>query len=178
MQKKWKRAGAGAKGRLREAHAALHGKANGDYKLKLYFATTGKVTEGLKKKAGRVVSVFPDTKLEVLDRLPIIRLLSDWLEGAAPPLPELDLTVDGPHTLPHHESHEGLEAWVFSTTSEELCRLYKQADERLFARNVRGYLGADRTINTEIRRSAKGESRTLLVPEQRHHDSRGRSGKA
>lgn len=153
--KKWEQAGSGAKRKLLEAHTALHGKAKGGYKLKMYFATTGRVTEKRQRKAKQIAAAAGNTELEVLDKRAILRLLSAWLGGWAPPLPGMNLGIDGPYTLMHEDGHEGLKAWVFSTTSQEVCRLYKIAGERLFARNVRGYLGGDTSINREIRGTAK-----------------------
>jgi len=123
--KKFEQAGSGAKKKLLEAHAALHGKVKGGYKLKMYFATTGKVTAKCQKKAKQIAGAAGNTELEVLDRKAILRVLSAWLGGWAPPLPAMNLGIDGPHTLMHEDGHEGLKAWVFSTTSQEICRLYK-----------------------------------------------------
>jgi len=153
--KKWEQAGSGAKKKLLEAHAALHGKAKGGYKLQMYFATSGRVSIKRQRKAKQIAAAAGNTELEVLDKKAILRILSAWLGGWAPPLPAMNLGIDGPHTLMHEDGHEGLKAWVFSTTSQEVCRLYRIAGERLFARNVRGYLGGDTSINREIRGTAK-----------------------
>jgi hypothetical protein len=153
--KKWEQAGSAAKKRLLEAHAALHARGNGNYKLKLYFATTGRVTGKCRRKARDIAASSGTTEIEVLAKKEILGILAAWLGGWAPPLPDMNLFIDGPHTLSHEDGNEGLKAWVFSTTSQEVCRLYKIAGERLFARNVRGYLGGDTSINREIRGTAK-----------------------
>jgi len=147
-----KHAGPGARKQLQEAYRILHGSGKADFQLKLYFASTGRITPKSHKKAKQISAASGNTKLEVLDRPAILALFSDWLEGSSPPLPELEIAVDGPHTIMHQEGR--LQGWIFTTTAQEVLRLYKIAGERLFARNVRGYLGGDTSINREITRSA------------------------
>jgi AIPR protein len=147
-------AGPGAKKHLLVAHKALHGKDGGTMNVKMYFATTGRVTPKCQKAAKRMVAKHGRTDLEVLDRPGVLGILAEWLEGASPPLPEMEIGVDGPHTLIHQERNTSLQGWIFTTTADELIRLFGRAEERLFARNVRGFLGTDGTINREISRTA------------------------
>jgi len=146
-------AGHGARKQLLEAHRLLHGKAKDSFEVKMYFATTGKVSERCKRKAKQIAGASGNTRLEVLDQKDVLALFSDWLEGSSPPLPELGITVDGLETLVHVEGD--LQGWIFTTTSSEISRLHRLAGERLFARNVRGYLGGDGSVNREISKTAK-----------------------
>jgi len=140
-----KHAGPGARRHLQEAHRILHGHNKGDFQLRLYFVTTGRIAPKCQTRAKQIAAVSGNTRLEVLDRSAVLGIFSDWLEGSSPPLSELEILVDGPQTLVHQGGH--LQGWIFTTNSQEVSRLYKTAGERLFARNVRGYLGGDTSIN-------------------------------
>jgi hypothetical protein len=149
-----KGAGAGAKKKLQEVHRLLHGAGN-DYKLKLYFVTTAGITSKREKIAKKLVARSPNTELEVLDRVRVLTLLENWLVGCSLPLPELEIAVHGKDTLNHQNGHNGLDGWIFTTTSHEVKSLFEKAEERLFARNVRGYLGIDVSkINKAIEKTA------------------------
>jgi len=148
-----KHAGPGARKKLHEAYKILHGSANDPFQIKMYFATTGRVSANCKTKAKQIAAGSGRTGLEVLDQQAILAQFSDWLEGSSPPLPELEIGVDGAHTL-IYQHEKNLQGWIFTTTSEEVFKLHKFG-ERLFARNVRGYLGSDTSINKEISKTAR-----------------------
>jgi AIPR protein len=150
-----KHAGPGARKKLQEAHVLLHGSNKEHFQVKMYFATTGRVSANCKTKAKQIAAGSGRTGLEVLDQHAILAQFSDWLEGSSPPLPELEIGVDGAHTLIYQE--DNLQGWIFTTTSQEVNRLHKFAGERLFARNVRGYLGSDGSINKEIGRTSRNK---------------------
>ena len=121
----------------------------------MYFATTGKVSANCKTKAKQIAAGSGRTRLEVLDQQAIPAEFKEWLEGSSPPLGELDISVDGPQTLTYQE--DTLQGWIFTTTSQELQRLHKLAGEKLFAKNVRGYLGSDGSINKAISDTARNK---------------------
>jgi hypothetical protein len=150
-----KRAGPGARKKLQEAHKLLHGSAKNPFEIKMYFATTGKVSANCKTKAKQIAAGSGRTRLEVLDQQAILAQFKEWLEGSSPPLGELDISVDGPQTLIYQE--DTLQGWIFTTTSQEVHRLHKLAGERLFAKNVRGYLGSDGSINKAISDTARNK---------------------
>jgi hypothetical protein len=86
-------------------------------------------------------------------------MLSDYLDGVAPPVPTLDLEIEegnGVEIKGVYHRYDGktdIESWVFSMTAAAVGALYEQAGNRLFARNIRGFLGS-----TEIN---KGMASTL-----------------
>jgi hypothetical protein len=120
----------------------------GGYRLWLYYVTLGRVTPGLEKEvAKRVGKAHPDAAMEVLAGKKIMLLLRDYLDGAAPPIPTLDLemesgdevTVNG--ILQRYDERSDIESWVFSMRGNMLADVFERSGPRLFARNIRGFMG-------------------------------------
>lgn len=142
-----------ARMRLLEAHAKLHGKSKPAFHLKMYFATTGRITPTKEREARRIVTrASRNTELEVVAGHEIPALFHEWQIGICPPLPEMEIRVNGKDTIFHEAGR--LQGWIFTVTADEIVDLYDKAKERLFARNIRGYRG-DTTINDAIVESAK-----------------------
>lgn len=137
--------------RLDEARARI--KKRG-YALHLYYVTLGTCSRTLREEAERIVRAADGvTTFEVFDGKRILLLLADYLDGVAPPVPALDLEIEsgsGVRTFGvfnRYDSKTDIESWVFSMTGDAVADIYKRAGSRLFARNVRGFLGS-----TEINR--------------------------
>jgi len=141
-----------AKERLLQAHAKLRSKAKPPFALKMYFATSGRVTPSKEREARRIAQAPGNTELSIITGHDIPALFYEWQIGACPPLPEMEIAIDGQDKIFYQAGR--LQGWIFTATSEEICRLYRKAGERLFARNIRGYRG-DSTINDAILKSAK-----------------------
>ena len=141
-----------AKKRLLEAHSRLHGNSKPAFLLKMYFATTGRITPAREREARRIARASGNTELEVVAGHEIPALVHEWLIGTCPPLPEMEIRVNGKDTIFHEAGR--LQGWIFTATADEIVGLYDKAKERLFARNIRGYRG-DTTINDAILDSAK-----------------------
>jgi hypothetical protein len=144
-----------AKERLLEAHARLRSNAKPPFALKMYFATTGRVTPSKEKEAKRIAQAPGNTELTVVTGHDVPALFYEWQVGACPPLPEMEIAIDGQDKIFYQAG--SLQGWIFTAASEEICRLYRKAKERLFARNIRGYRG-DTTINDAILKSAKRDA--------------------
>ena len=141
-----------ARKRLLEAHAKLHGNTKRAFLLKMYFATTGRIVPTKEREARRIARASGNTDLEVVAGHDIPALFHEWQIGSCPPLPEMDIRVNGKDTIFHEAGR--LQGWIFTATADEIVGLYNKAKERLFARNIRGYRG-DTTINDAIVDSAK-----------------------
>lgn len=126
-----------------------------DYKLQLYYATLGRCSKDLEKEAIRIVrKANCEVTIEVLGGKRILLLLSDYLEGVAPPVPSLELEmesgqgikVDG--ILQRYDKKTDIDSWVFSMTGQAISDVFESAGPRLFARNVRGFLGSTQINRT------------------------------
>ncbi len=80
----------------------------------------------------------------------MLALLSDYLDGVAPPVRSLDLPVEvggrikSSGAVSRFDPNSNIESWVFTMSGSDLGGLYEEAGIRLFARNIRGFLGNTR----------------------------------
>lgn len=123
------------------------------FELRLYYVTTGHCSAPLKSEAeSEVAQANAVASLSVLDRVDVLSLLTDYLGGAAPPVPYLDLPIDprgivgSDGVVQRYDPATGVESWILSMSGSDLAALYSKAGDRLFARNIRGFLG-DTAIN-------------------------------
>ena len=119
------------------------------YRLVLCFVTTGRVSSALEKEAVNEAKNF-DAELEFFTSKAVAVLLKDYLEGIAPPVPSLELPIHSATPLSHSDAMSGIEALVVTASGEAVGELYEKASMRIFARNVRGYMG-DTKINEAMR---------------------------
>ena len=127
---------------------------NDGYRIWLYFVTLGKVSSSTRKDAASLVkAVRHDASLEVIDGKRAMLLFQDYLDGVAPPIPTLDLEMEqGPHVKVNaisqrYDDQNNIESWVFSMQGDAVARLYDYGGIRLFARNIRGFLGGSTAVN-------------------------------
>jgi hypothetical protein len=123
------------------------------FTLHLYYVTTGKCSSPLKDEAESEVSQANcRAEISILDRKEVLSLLADYLGGAAPPVPFLDLRIDSSGILgsdgvvQRFDQKAGIESWIITMAGKEAGALFQKAGDRLFARNIRGFLG-DTAIN-------------------------------
>jgi hypothetical protein len=131
------------------------------YRLQLYYVTLGRCSKPLTDEADRIARrVDIIAAMDVIDGRQILRLLADYLNGVAPPVPSLDLEmesgdgVDVKGILQRYDSKTDIESWVFPMSCPAVAGLVERAGLRLFARNIRGFLGPTE-INKEIEATLK-----------------------
>jgi len=124
------------------------------YALHMFYVTLGKCSAGQQDEASRIVrAADAQVSFQLFDGKRILLLLADYLDGVAPPVPSLDLEIEsgsGVRTagvFNRYDSKTDIESWVFSMNDVAVAGLFEKARTRLFARNVRGFLGS-----TEINR--------------------------
>ncbi len=124
------------------------------FRLYLLFVTLGKVSNTHIYDAESIVRrARCRSALEVIDgrRVPII--FDDYLKGVAPPVPVLDLEMEQAPNVrvnaiaDRYDEANDIESWVFSMRGDAIGSLFESADIRLFARNVRGFLGPHNPVN-------------------------------
>jgi hypothetical protein len=138
-------------GLLREARKKIQ---KDGFRISLYFATLGNVSKTIRDDAEAMVrKVKGDVTLDVLDSRKMTLLLQDYFDGVAPPIPSLDLEMEqGPDVkvngvAQRYDERNNIECWVFSMNGAAVAHLVERGGIRLFARNIRGFLG-----NTAINR--------------------------
>lgn len=172
--------------RLDEARARI--KKRG-YALHLYYVTLGSCSGPLREEAARIVRTADcATTFDVFDGKRILLLLADYLDGVAPPVPALDLEIEsggGVRTggiFNRYDSKTDIESWAFSMTADAVADMYGRAGNRLFARNVRGFLGSTE-INRGMEATLQKEPEyfwyynngiTIICDDAKQESSRGR----
>ena len=141
-------------GKLIEARKRL---ARKGYRLWMYYATIGKCSVGLRREAESVVrSAAAAVYIEIIDGRRIEILMRDYLDGVAPPIPSLDLVMESGHgiavngILQRYDARSKIESWVFSMQGDSVVALYEAGGRRLFARNIRGFLGEITPVNRSM----------------------------
>lgn len=117
------------------------------YRLHLRYVTLGKCSAELKRESKRSTRAKPKTSLEIIDGNGVLLLLRDYLEGIAPPVPTLDLPIDGNESVNRYDAKTRIESWVFSVRGDVVASLFEQAGIQIFAKNIRGYLGPRTRVN-------------------------------
>ncbi len=124
------------------------------YALHMFYVTLGKCSVALQDEAHRIArAAGAPVAFQLFDGKRIMLLLADYFDGVAPPVPSLDLEIEsgrGVRTagvFNRYDSKTDIESWVFSMSDVAMAGLFERAGTRLFARNVRGFLGS-----TEINR--------------------------
>lgn len=138
---------------LKQARRAIQ---RDGYRLVLQFVTTGKVSDTHKAEAQQLVEDWKKASFEVCSRAELIRLMQDYLEGVAPPIPNLYIPIQGEELFSRFDEHTGISSWVFSINGEEVGKIFNETGIRIFARNIRGFLGRSE-INREIETTLKNE---------------------
>lgn len=133
------------------------------FSLNLYYVTTGRCSAPLKAEAeSEATQASTRASMTVLERADIFALLVDYIGGAAPPVPYLDLNVDtrgltgSDGMIQRYDPQTGIESWILTMSGKDLGDLYQKAGDRLFARNIRGFLG-DTAINDGIKNTLHAE---------------------
>ena len=134
------------------------------YRVWLYFVTLGKVSPTIRKHAVQKVKQSElDARIELIDWKRAVLLFRDYLDGVAPPIPTLDLeleqgagvTING--VSQRFDMPSNVETWVFSMQGDRIADLYERGGLRLFARNIRGFLGMKTKINKGMLATLKNE---------------------
>jgi hypothetical protein len=143
-------ADANLQGYLEKARTAI---VHSGFRVGLLYVTTGKVSKAHAEELEEKIARQDGSSLQIFDRAALLRLLNDYVEGAAPPVPKLRLPILGNTEFMRYDKVAHATSWIFAMSGKEVGKLYKIAGRRLFARNIRGFLG-----HTEIN---KGMQQTL-----------------
>lgn len=149
------------KDRLNEARRKIHKR---DYKLWLYYATLGKCSSIITNEAIRIVRKCGiDGSLEIFDGKRLMLIYQDYLDGVAPPIPTLDLKmekgggIDVRGVMERYDKPGKIESWVFPMRGSDIGSLFETSGVRLFARNIRGFLGKATKINRSMQATLEEE---------------------
>ena len=160
------------------------------YAVHMFYVTLGRCSKALQDEANRVVrNAEASVAFQLFDGKRIVLLLADYFDGVAPPVPSLDLEIEsgaGVRTngiFNRYDGNTDIESWAFSMTDVAVADLFERAGIRLFARNVRGFLGSTE-INRGMEATLEKEPEyfwyynngiTIVCDEAKQESSRGRN---
>ncbi len=134
------------------------------YTFSLCYITTKKVSETIVRDAQRRAFDLRDgTRLHIYGGEWVITKFKDFLIGAAPGIPVLDLKIaasEGTKSegkIYRFDKRTKIETHIFSMLASDVGELYRKNGDRLFSRNIRGYVGHgdSKSINHAIREAAE-----------------------
>jgi hypothetical protein len=159
------------------------------YRLKLYFLSSGKTSGSLRDEANRLVRRSSNrASIDIFDGRQVLLLLRDYLDGVAPPVPSVELEMESGEgvrvngILQRYDTKTNIESWVFSMSGRAVGDLYSFGGSRLFARNVRGFLGSTE-VNKNMEATLDSQSQyfwyynngiTMVCDQAEHARSNGR----
>ena len=133
---------------------ARHKLRNEHYSLQLCYVSLGTCSANLRKEAERRVrSIDGDVSIVVVDGRYALELHRNYLDGNAPPMPTMDLEMESGRAvhvngvMQRYDRKVDIESWVFPMQGDAVAKLYEIGDVRLFARNIRGFLGVNTAVN-------------------------------
>ncbi|HUD49747.1 MAG TPA: AIPR family protein [Candidatus Baltobacteraceae bacterium] len=117
------------------------------YRIQLFYVTTGLCSQSLTQEADRIIrQAESPASIEIIDGKRMLRLLTDYLGGVAPPVPFLELEIENGNgirlegVLQRYDGNTRIESLVFPVNVWHIAEMYEKSGIRLFARNVRGFL--------------------------------------
>ncbi|MEW6200379.1 MAG: AIPR family protein [bacterium] len=142
----------------------VHAVRRNKYEMRLYYVTTGRCSKTICNEAmERVRQADGPVEISIIDASHIIIIFKDYMDGVAPAVPTLSLRIaseSSVHTdgiIHRFDGQKQIESWVFSMSAKDVGEMYKRAGIRLFARNIRGYLGKSNEINEAMSKTINRE---------------------
>ncbi len=135
------------RGKLKEARRLVRNKG---YVLNLYFVTTGSISRAIVRDAEDIACVNNQVRFFPLHGREIQRIIDDYISDAAPGVPSLELDIEGGTILSRRDDQNDIDSYVFTMNGKNIGDLLKATGRRLFARNIRGFLGKGSEVNRSI----------------------------
>ena len=139
---------------LSEARKLIHQR---DYRLAVRYVTTGRISDTNINEGKSRLDDFETAEFETFTYKDLMKLMLDYIEGAAPPVPTVTLTVQGAEVFNRSDNHTGITSWIFTMAGNDVGKLFNDLGVRLFARNIRGFLGKGTKVNRALKSTIQKE---------------------
>ena len=150
-----------ALGKFKEVVASVKGK---NYELNLYYVTTGKCTNTIINEAKEKTRLAQGkVNIYVLTKPDILITFRDYLDDITPHIPPLKLRIASESVIQNEglihrfDPETKIESWVLSVCGQDIGQMYLKVGKKLFAKNIRGWLGPKTDINNSIAETIKKE---------------------
>lgn len=98
---------------------------------------------------------------QIFDGKALLGLFNDYLSDVAPPIPYIQLPIHDKQLIKHFDNETKINNRIFFVKTEHIKSIFDKNGIRLFARNIRGFLG-DTAVNLQIERTLKKEPEHFL----------------
>ncbi|MDC0362808.1 AIPR family protein, partial [Halioglobus sp.] len=99
-----------------------------------------------------------------LGGIDVMKLLREYRDGVAPPIPRVKLEVEeavnirSSNIYRRQDQESKIHSWMITMSGDKVAALFKTYGVRIFARNIRGYLGmSTKGINKKIENTLQRE---------------------
>jgi len=134
------------------------------FRVLLYFVTLGKVSSTIRNDAELRIGEFSKlVTMDIIDSTSAAVVMRNYLDGVAPSIPACRLETERGDQVrvnsisQRYDETNKIECWVFSMRGDKIAELFETAGTRLFARNVRGYLGQRPPVNEAMKKTLQDE---------------------
>jgi len=134
-----------------------------NYEINLFYVTTGRCSEQLRKEARKYASNIKGiVNIFINDYSQLEIIFKDWLEGVAGSVRSLSLKINSigfdqdEGIIRRYDPNRKIETWIFSMTGKDVGSMFQEAGIKLFSRNIRGLL-ASKEVNASISETIKNE---------------------
>jgi hypothetical protein len=139
--------------KLKEARRLVRKK---EYGLNLYFITTGGISRAIIRDAEDMAGGNKQVTFVPIHGREIQKIIVDYVSDAAPGIPSVELNIEG-EILGRHDDQNNMDSYVFTMNGRNIGDLVRKSRRRLFARNIRGFLGRGSDVNRSIEETLKDE---------------------
>ncbi|MET4214038.1 hypothetical protein [Bradyrhizobium sp. LA2.1] len=146
--------------------------ASDGYEPRLYYVTTGKVSrqKGDRFRSDARVHIRNGI-LDIVGSDELEYVYPDFRDGIAPPVPLTALDVEaGSTVIDRVDPASKIRSWIFPAEVRSVSALYELCGTRLFAKNIRGYLGESTSINKAMAQTLHGKPDEFFYLKQRNHN--------
>ncbi|MCX8166845.1 MAG: AIPR family protein [Candidatus Micrarchaeota archaeon] len=133
-----------------------------DYTLKLYFVTTAKINEDnsdIKIIEKELLEQGKKVFIHIYDYDRIITEYKRYLEEIVHKLGKFEISLDSNNEfgsegyIQVNDRNQDIQSWIVTCRANELVKIYRKVGDKLFAKNVRSWLGEKTKVNKEIKKT-------------------------
>ncbi len=140
--------------KIRNALTDIYNKLNKqNYDLVFLYASTAKIAKDLKVE---MINRPQSAHVLLFDTKALGGLFNDYLEGAAPPIPYIELSINDKQLIMNYNPDTNISNYLFFVKTSSIKEIFEKNGIKLFSRNIRGFLG-ETTINKKIQHTLKNE---------------------
>jgi len=137
-----------------------------DYKLEMIFVTCHKVSDALVKDVRREFRKIRDAKVSVVSRTEVLHLAEQYFDGEVPAIEKITIKASDAKSIIFHEGDaDSLSSYVCKCQCKGFIKQINNSKiplEYFFHRNIRGYLGESKPVNTDIANTIRNEPRLFF----------------